>query len=424
MKKLFLSIALTGILFFVGCGNGSGSGNNSLSSNSSSESNLESGTFSDSPVKNLYYETTSGITGFTDENGTFKYKEGDFITFKLGDLTLGTVKASLLVTPFSFSFNENKIAFIAYLLQNLDVDGNISNGIQLPDNEYISKVSLKDINLSDITSATKLSLIKTDLIKENSEYNFSDISLINAANNLTQSMKQNYILYMSNSKKSYILYNGSILLLENGNVYNEKNETIDNYQLDTNLSENKVLYLNNNSFTLSNIEQYNNLWFLNDKDNQQIIQSDNKKILELIKFSENQSFENINNETFYIMDSNFNKGVITFGIEGNVTININNKEIKGILDNGVIYLEQNNTIISAENSIFDVNNDVLLLTNYIIAPDLTSLNVLADKIKEALSNNQQIIPTTLQDILSGDLLNNLSDDNEGGIPVTISDYNQ
>jgi len=50
-----------------------------------------SGTLSDSAVKGVSYSTSSGVTGTTAANGEFKYVAGDKVTFKIGNITLGTV---------------------------------------------------------------------------------------------------------------------------------------------------------------------------------------------------------------------------------------------------------------------------------------------------------------------------------------------
>ncbi|TRZ65211.1 MAG: DUF839 domain-containing protein [Rhodocyclaceae bacterium] len=50
-----------------------------------------SGTLSDSAVKGVSYSTSSSVTGTTAANGEFKYVAGDKVTFKIGNITLGTV---------------------------------------------------------------------------------------------------------------------------------------------------------------------------------------------------------------------------------------------------------------------------------------------------------------------------------------------
>ena len=74
------------VISLVGCG---GSGGNSQES--ISESKI--GVFVDSVVAGSYYETSSGLTGYTSIDGEYSYKPGDTITFFVGDMVIGTVTA-------------------------------------------------------------------------------------------------------------------------------------------------------------------------------------------------------------------------------------------------------------------------------------------------------------------------------------------
>ena len=49
------------------------------------------GTLSDSAVKGVTYTSSSGVGGTTGVNGEFKYVAGDKVSFKIGNVTLGTV---------------------------------------------------------------------------------------------------------------------------------------------------------------------------------------------------------------------------------------------------------------------------------------------------------------------------------------------
>ncbi|MCX8025678.1 MAG: hypothetical protein N3A60_10795, partial [Thermanaerothrix sp.] len=57
------------------------------------------GVFVDAPVAGLEYVTSSGVSGKTDANGVFYYDPGDTVTFKIGNLTLGSAKGASQVTP-------------------------------------------------------------------------------------------------------------------------------------------------------------------------------------------------------------------------------------------------------------------------------------------------------------------------------------
>ena len=53
----------------------------------------------DSPVSGITYAASSGKSGVTNDKGIFNFNHGDKIEFKLGDLTLGNIPGSQIVTP-------------------------------------------------------------------------------------------------------------------------------------------------------------------------------------------------------------------------------------------------------------------------------------------------------------------------------------
>jgi len=120
MKTIKCFGCLLAILNLFGCGGNS--------------SNTSTGVFVDSAVEGLNFktETQSGITG---TNGEFTYKPGETVTFTIGDVLIGSVKANSIITPIHFgsTFSDSDITAIniSRLLQSLDVDGNLDNGIQI-----------------------------------------------------------------------------------------------------------------------------------------------------------------------------------------------------------------------------------------------------------------------------------------------------
>ncbi|QOJ23256.1 MAG: adhesin [Gammaproteobacteria bacterium] len=86
----------------------------------------------DSAVSGVTYAATSGKSGTTDEKGNFSFTHGDKIEFKLGDLTLGNIQGSQIVTPIELAGdNNNKLQNLLVLLQSLDSDSDLSNGIAI-----------------------------------------------------------------------------------------------------------------------------------------------------------------------------------------------------------------------------------------------------------------------------------------------------
>lgn len=97
------------------------------------------GVFLDSAVEGLAYNTPSH-SGKTNAAGEFTFQAGEQITFSIGSITLPTIPAEILLTPFEL-FNTNDInnvnvVNLLRLLQSLDVDGNPINNIQISDDAH------------------------------------------------------------------------------------------------------------------------------------------------------------------------------------------------------------------------------------------------------------------------------------------------
>ncbi len=143
------ALAVVACSALAACGGGSGSA-------------THTGVFVDSAVSGLSYTASpSGLSGTTDAAGHFDYKDGDTITFKLGNVTLGTAPALAQVTPKSIadattsnSADAANIASnIARFLQTFDADGNPDNGISI-DPETINAAAPVNFNQApaDFTS--------------------------------------------------------------------------------------------------------------------------------------------------------------------------------------------------------------------------------------------------------------------------------
>jgi hypothetical protein len=93
------------------------------------------GAFRDFTVAGLGY-ISGTYSGLTDANGQFTYEGGQDVTFKVGNVGLGTAAASKSrVTPLNLIANgtgtSNYVLNVARFLMMLDQDGNSSNGIQI-----------------------------------------------------------------------------------------------------------------------------------------------------------------------------------------------------------------------------------------------------------------------------------------------------
>jgi len=117
-------------LIVIGCGGGSGGG-----SAGAGEPSLANGVFVDCPVEGMDYEAGSEF-GLTGLGGRFNYREGEIITFSIGNVILGQAAGKDMLTPIDLvpgaaDETDSTVTNICRLLQSLDQDGNLQNGIQI-----------------------------------------------------------------------------------------------------------------------------------------------------------------------------------------------------------------------------------------------------------------------------------------------------
>jgi len=125
-----------GLVLFIfllsACGGGGDSG---VTSSSSGLGAVMTGTFVDSPVEGLEYQTET-MAGITDIDGTFDYHEGETITFYFGGTILGETPVKPFLTPIDLvpgAIDETnpEVINIVRFLMTLDEDQNPENGIRL-----------------------------------------------------------------------------------------------------------------------------------------------------------------------------------------------------------------------------------------------------------------------------------------------------
>lgn len=142
-----VGIALT---LLAGCFSGSGS--------SSRSGELSQGIFVDSVVAGLSFSTASQ-QGMTDAAGTFEYRPGESVSFAVGGIRLGSAAGQELITPVELVPDADPadaaVVNIARLLQSLDADGNLVNGIQISAEidqavaEYVQQHRLEELDFGD-----------------------------------------------------------------------------------------------------------------------------------------------------------------------------------------------------------------------------------------------------------------------------------
>jgi hypothetical protein len=94
------------------------------------------GIFLDSAVQNLNYATPS-VAGKTSDKGEFEFANNEFVVFSIGNIQFPAVYADTYITPLDIfatsDVNHTSVVNMLRLLQSLDIDGDPTNGIVIPD---------------------------------------------------------------------------------------------------------------------------------------------------------------------------------------------------------------------------------------------------------------------------------------------------
>ena len=118
-KQIIAIIAAA--IFLAACGDGDGP-----DKVSATEVPPMEGTFVDSAVEGLAYETSGGVSGLTDEDGVFEYKMFEQVSFSIGDIDLGSAPGAPYVTPVETTNSPDPTAQAALnmliFLQSIDSD--------------------------------------------------------------------------------------------------------------------------------------------------------------------------------------------------------------------------------------------------------------------------------------------------------------
>lgn len=192
MKQLLAYLIL--LVFLTSCGGGSNTIEN--------VGPVLSGELINSPAKGIYYETTSGLTGVTDVNGSFNYRTGDTVTFSLDlgstKITLGSItnpnsKTSVLSLNVPNGGDSLAVAQILETLDRSSIDGKLDlSRISVPvGSNLISSISnaikLSSISQSSIGSiAAEVQSILTMNDQGSLKYGLSGVGVSQALSNLAK----------------------------------------------------------------------------------------------------------------------------------------------------------------------------------------------------------------------------------------------
>jgi len=114
----------------------------------------------DGAVEGIEYTTTSGLHGYTEEDGSFSFQEGDDVTFTVGGVTLGVATAEDVSSGKTFlqdiadvertDLNDEYLENMATFLQSIDENSDAYDGIVITDE---IREALADIDI-DLRTAS------------------------------------------------------------------------------------------------------------------------------------------------------------------------------------------------------------------------------------------------------------------------------
>lgn len=109
---------------------------------------LNTGHIHDSAVKGIAWETDTR-SGLTGSEGEFQYTKGQSVSFSLGSIKLGRSVAERDLTIVDIvdgasGVTDNEVTNIARLLQSLDDDGDLSNGIAI--SEFVTLQATENLD--------------------------------------------------------------------------------------------------------------------------------------------------------------------------------------------------------------------------------------------------------------------------------------
>jgi len=125
------------------------------------------------PVDGLRFRTAS-VSGVTSDGGQYQYREGEDVTFGLGDILLPVVKAGSLTSALDvFKTSDpldRAVVNLNRMLTTLDEDGEIDNGINIPDIAMLSATGVqldfsdRNFNTLVVNLLANSGAVNTDLV--------------------------------------------------------------------------------------------------------------------------------------------------------------------------------------------------------------------------------------------------------------------
>ena len=165
-KFLSVTTVIAACAALFACGGGSGSAPAAAEAPASSTvGSIAVGTFVDGPVAGLAYESGSQH-GLTDVNGTFSYIVGSPITFKVGDIVLGSTTGAGLITPINLagdgsSADSPKVVATVQFLKTVAIDDGAGN-LSIPESVRTASVG-KSIDFAAADATTQVATVASQV---------------------------------------------------------------------------------------------------------------------------------------------------------------------------------------------------------------------------------------------------------------------
>ena len=189
MNNKLLTALCSASFILTGCGGGSSDSDND-DGGDNKQPIVKTGVFLDSAVENLSYKTATQ-NGSTDSKGSFTYIEGEDVTFSIGSLEFPVVKAGGVITPMvlanSSVLSNQQVTNIAILLQSLDENGNVDDGIKIP--AAASETASGAVNFKSSTADFIASEAVTNLIANSGSENTELVSAEDAQDHLQSTIE-------------------------------------------------------------------------------------------------------------------------------------------------------------------------------------------------------------------------------------------
>lgn len=168
--RAFIAAGMTAGLAACGGGSSGGSGSETPPNDPPPSEPDMTGQFVDSPVGGLeYVRSNKGAEVYlTNDEGEFNYQENETVTFKIGQLTLGSTEGNAIISPRNLA-QETGATNVARVLQTLDEDGDPTNGITISA-EVRSKAAkaAQSRNIGETTNLDEISEEITSLASDTS----------------------------------------------------------------------------------------------------------------------------------------------------------------------------------------------------------------------------------------------------------------